>query len=393
MFKLLNYTKYKILNTFNICDKTILIAVSFLIVIGIMAVFSASVPRCIAAQINILHYLFQHIIWVFLGFSGLIFLANVDYKKLKAYTFPLAIIVITLLLVVQFTSLGVTINGAKRWINLGFQFQPSEFAKLAVIMLSARFFTIKKEFQKENLVKYLLSILVIIGLIFKQPNLSMSLILFATAFSMFICGSKNLKWLLWIIIPIILTGLAFSFKIINLSDFIEPYQLERIFTYKNPEADLQGSGYNVFHSLIAISSGGIVGQGYGASKEKMGWLPECHTDFIFSVIGEEAGFFGSLLIIGLFWTFFSRSLYIAYRCEDIYGKLLAFGIGFSITLQAFINISVTCALLPATGVTLPFISYGGTSLMVTLWMIGILLNISVKKLKYNNICKLKQRSY
>lgn len=157
--------------------------------------------------------------------------------------------------------------------------------------------------------------------------------------------------------------------------------MSRITTWINPEADPLGAGYNVIQSLVAFATGGFWGVGYGSSKQKLAWLPEAHTDFIFAIIGEELGFIGCLLVIGLFWTFVHRGLVIASRCPDMYGKLLAVGITFSIGFQAFLNMSVASSFLPATGVPLPFISYGGSSLMVSMWMVGILLNISKKRVK------------
>ena len=381
-------------NTSEMCDKNLLVTITFLLVIGVMAVFSASAPRCISANINILHYVTQHFMWLFLGLVGMVFFINTDYAKLKKFTFPLAITIIVLLLIIKFTPLGVSINGAKRWLNLGVQFQPSELAKISVIMLLASFFTIKESFRKYNIFKYFAPILLMIALIYKQPNLSMTIILLAVVVCMYVCSTKNIKLIVSLVLLAVLGVGLVATNIIDLSKYIEPYQLSRITNWQNPESDIQGGGYNVFHSLIAISSGGIVGEGYGASKEKLGWLPECHTDFIFAVIAEEMGLIGTILIIGLFWTFLQRGLLISHRCSDAYGKLLAAGISLVITIQAYFNISVASAFLPATGITLPFISYGGTSLMVSLWMVGILLNISIKRGNKNNLYKfVKTKQY
>ena len=226
-------------------------------------------------------------------------------------------------LIIKFTPLGVSINGSKRWLNLGVQFQPSELAKISVIMLLASFFTIKESFRKYNIFKYFAPILLMIALIYKQPNLSMTIILFAVVVCMYVCSTKNIKLIVSLVLLAVLGVGLVATNIIDLSKYIEPYQLSRITNWQNPESDIQGGGYNVFHSLIAISSGGIVGEGYGASKEKLGWLPECHTDFIFAVIAEEMGLIGTILIIGLFWTFLQRGLLISHRCSDAYGKLLS----------------------------------------------------------------------
>ena len=157
----------------------------------------------------------------------------------------------------------------------------------------------------------------------------------------------------------------------------------------HPDADPLGAGYNIIQSLVAFASGGLYGVGYGSSKQKLAWLPEAHTDFIYAVIGEEHGFIGCLLIICLFWTILQRGFIIASKCQDMYGKLLALGLTFSICFQGFLNMWVASSFVPATGVPMPFISYGGSSVMVSLWMVGILLNISkdnVKRIRnYTNV--------
>ena len=157
--------------------------------------------------------------------------------------------------------------------------------------------------------------------------------------------------------------------------------MSRITTWLHPENDPQGAGYNILQSLYAICAGGFWGMGFGQSRQKFGWLPEGHTDFIYAIIAEELGFFGCILIIGLFWTLIQRGITIASRCPDRFGKLLAVGLTFSIGIQALLNMSVASSFLPATGVPLPFVSYGGTSVFTSMCMIGILLNISRKRIK------------
>ena len=168
---------------------------------------------------------------------------------------------------------------------------------------------------------------------------------------------------------------------------LKGYQSSRITTWLHPDADPLGAGYNIIQSLVAFASGGLYGVGYGSSKQKLAWLPESHTDFIYAVIGEEHGFIGCLLIVCLFWTILQRGFLIATKCQDIYGKLLALGLTFSICFQGFLNMWVASSFVPATGVPMPFISYGGSSIMVSLWMVGILLNISkdnVKRVRFGN---------
>lgn len=360
-------------------DRPLLIAVIFLVVIGLMAIFSASAPKCIEMGVNPARFLFQQILGVLAGVLGLKFLSNFHYKKLIGVTLPFAWIVVGMLLMVKFA--GVTVNGAQRWINIGpMSLQPSEFAKPAVVMLLAAVFYRNTDLLDNNkIVTAFLPIVIMIGLIFTQPNLSMVLLLLATSVAIYICAGGSVQ--------LILYGMGAMIPLLLLKG-LKGYQSSRIITWLHPEADPLGAGYNIIQSLIAFASGGIYGVGYGCSKQKLAWLPEAHTDFIFAVIGEEHGFIGCLLVICLFWTILQRGFIIAVKCQDMYGKLLALGLTFSICFQGFLNMWVASSFVPATGVPMPFISYGGSSIMVSLWMIGILLNISkdnVKRVRFGNV--------
>ena len=358
-------------------DKALLITVAFLVIIGFMAIFSASAPKCIDEGGNPAQFLIKQVICFVVGFFGMKFFTNYDYKKLADWNLIFAGSILVLLLLVDFTPLGVTVNGAKRWINiLGFQLQPSEFAKPAVVLLLASVF--RKDanlFDQQKWVTAFIPIIIMLGFIFVQPNLSMVILLLSTSVVMFLAAGGSLK-LFFSCLAMMLTTV-----IIAATTIIKPYQMQRIRTWKHPELDPQGAGYNIIQSLIAFASGGFSGVGYGGSIQKLSYLPECHTDFIFAIIAEELGWVGCVLIIGLFWTLIHRGFLIAARCPDMYGKLLAVGITFSIGFQAFLNISVASSFFPTTGVPLPFISYGGSSLIVSLCMVGILLNISKKRIK------------
>lgn len=358
-------------------DKALLITVAFLVIIGFMAIFSASAPKCIEEGGNPAQFLIKQVICFIVGFIGLKFFTNYDYKKLADWNMIFAISIIVLLLLVDFTPLGVTVNGAKRWINiLGFQLQPSEFAKPAVVLLLASVF--RKDanlFDQTKWTTAFIPILVMMGFIFVQPNLSMVILLGMTTIVMYMAAGGSVKLFLSCLTALVTT------VIIAATTIIKPYQMQRIRTWKHPELDPQGAGYNIIQSLIAFASGGFSGVGYGGSIQKLSYLPECHTDFIFAIIAEELGWVGCVLVIGLFWTLIHRGFLIAARCPDMFGKLLAVGITFSIGFQAFLNISVASSFFPTTGVPLPFISYGGSSLIVSLCMIGILLNISKKRIK------------
>lgn len=358
-------------------DRTLVIVVAFLVSLGIMAIFSASAPKCMEMGTNPAGFVFNQLFFLLLGFIGMKFLTNYDYKNLIIWTIPLMLCVLVMLIMVNYTPLGVTVNGAKRWINLGFtQLQPSEFAKPAIAMLLASAFNKNSIIFDKNKMIYFIPIALMIFLVFDQPNLSMVILLSTMSLVMYLSAGGPLK-LIWMG----LGGGLLAAVTAGATHLIKPYQMTRITTWLNPEADPLGAGYNVIQSLVAFATGGFWGVGYGSSKQKLAWLPEAHTDFIFAVIGEELGFIGCLLIIGLFLTFIHRGFLIASRCPDMYGKLLAVGITFSIGFQAFLNMSVASSFLPATGVPLPFISYGGSSLMVSMWMVGILLNISKKRVK------------
>ena len=302
---------------------------------------------------------------------------NYDYKKLSDWNVIIMSAILLAVFLVDFTPLGVVVNGAKRWINIaGFQLQPSEFAKPAVVLLLASAF--RKDanlFDQNKWVWAFFPIIAMAGLIFIQPNLSMVILLGMTTVVMYMAAGGSMKLFLSCV------GTMFVTLVIGLTTIIKPYQLQRIKTWRHPESDPLGAGYNIIQSLIAFASGGFSGVGYGGSIQKLSYLPECHTDFIFAIIAEELGLVGCILVIGLFFTFMQRGFVIAARCPDMYGKLLAVGITFSITFQAFMNMSVASSFLPTTGVPLPFISYGGSSLIVSLIMVGILLNISKKRIK------------
>lgn len=353
-------------------DKTLMIVVVFLVVIGIMAIFSASAPKCVDMGVNPAKFALQQFLGVIAGYLGLRFLSNYDYRKLVNVTNIYTYIVIGLLLLVHFT--GDVVNGAQRWITIGpLNLQPSEFAKPAFVMLLANVF--HKDANIVDPQKWstaFVPILIMTGLIFTQPNLSMVILLGVTSVVLYLCSNGSAKLIGMMASTIIPVMLLYGLK---------GYQSSRITTWLHPESDPLGAGYNIIQSLVAFASGGLYGVGFGASKQKLAWLPEAHTDFIFAVIGEELGFMGCVLLIVLFWTLLQRGFVIASRCPDMYGKLLAVGLTFSICFQAFLNMSVASSFLPATGVPMPFISYGGSSVMVSLWMIGILLNISKKRVK------------
>jgi cell division protein FtsW len=339
-----------------------------LVVVGLMSVFTASAAQADLETGNSVSLLVKQLISALLGGGVLIWMSRFPFERLKHVSRPFAAISIVLLLLTMVA--GTTANGSERWIALpfGFQFQPSDFAKVAAILLMASATSQPRRLINQNSLFNLALVGGMIALIYQQPNLSVSMILGILTFvMMFLAGlSTN------ILIPTLI-GLAF---IVYKKILETPYQKKRIVGWLNPWQLSQDAGYNLIQSYYAIGSGGLYGVGLGNSIQKLYYLPFQHTDFIFSVICEEWGLIGAAIVIGMFGLLAWRGFTISYFCPSRFGKMLAFGLTLAIVLQAAINICVTIGLMPVTGVTLPLISYGGTSMMVTLGMIGILLNIS-----------------
>lgn len=353
-------------------DKTLVWIIGALIIIGIMAIFSAGSPRAVAEGVNPVFFTVRQLAWLVVGIFGAMFFSQFDYRKLRAYTYQLPIVVLVLLLLVQFTPLGLTVNEAKRWLVLGpIQFQPSELAKPAIVLMFASLFSESPVLLDDKKIPAYIIFAVSLLLIYKQPNLSMIILLSFTFATLYYMAGGSLKKLL----------MAGTGAIALVAFTIRDYQKQRFLVWLDPNKDPLDAGYNIIQSLVAFVEGGFFGVGFGNSKQKLSWLPEGHTDFIFAVIAEEFGFLGCFFIIMLFAMFLHRSFIIASRSPDMFGKLLAAGIAFSVGFQAFMNMAVASSFIPATGIPLPFISYGGSSLAVSLCMFGVLLNISKKRVQ------------
>ena len=366
--------KYELNKTdyfFSPPDSKMITIVLCLIIVGLLAIFSAGAPKCAADGLESTFFVQRQFNWFLIGIFFTVGISFFPYRLLDKLAIPFAYVVLLLLVGVEVA--GVTVNGATRWLALGpIQFQPSEAAKLSVIMLLASAFSRSTNiFNLNHSAKYLFPIALMLIFILKQPNLSMVIILCLSSLFMFFAAGGSLK--------VVFSSIALG--VLGVFVAIQSFQKQRILTWLNPEADPYGAGYNIIQAMMAFVSGGVFGVGYGNSSQKLGWLPEGHTDFIFAIFGEEFGFLGCFLVIGLFIAFLQRGLKISSRCEDTFGKLLAAGITVSITVQALINFGVSSSMIPATGVPLPFISYGGTSLFMTMLMVGILLNVSKKKIR------------
>lgn len=353
-------------------DKVIFYSVTLLLLLGILFVYSSSYYISLKYTNNPYYFLIRQSIWAVLSFIVFIFFSNYDYLKLKKHIKPFILITIVLLLSVFIPGVGRVSGGARRWINLGlFSLNPSEIAKLTVIIYLSYILT-KKQSKLVNFTFGLLPPLLLVTAVFfvilMQSNFSTATLLLLVSFVLFFTGGASIKHIFSIFItslPILITF------IIQVS-----YRKIRILSFLNPWEDMNGNGYHIIQSLRSFAEGGFWGVGLGNSVQKMGKLPTPHTDFIFSVIAEEIGFIGAFLIALIYMVIFLRGILIANRCENKFGQLLAFGITSMIALHAFLNMSIAAGIIPPTGIPLPFISYGGSSMIIMAASCGILMNIS-----------------
>lgn len=357
----------------NAVDFTLLMATLLLVFIGIIMVFSSSWPEAMQKHKDSYHFLKKQLFSAGLGFFGLLIFMNIDYKIWKKYA--LLIFLFSLVLgVLIFTPLGMSAKGARRWIDLKFiTFMPSDFIKIGSIIFFASFLSNKKKLIA-TFTQGTLPALIIIGLacgmIYIQKDLSTTVTLAATLMSMFFVAGINLWHLVFMV------GGAGGLGFLALQGEDNAYRMRRVTAFVDPFADKLGDGWQAVQSLYAIGSGGLFGLGLGKSRQKFFYIPESYNDFIFSIIGEELGFFGAFIVVIIFMILIFRGIRIALRIEDTFGCYLATGITGLIAIQTFIHIAVVTSSIPTTGITLPFVSYGGTSLMIYMSAIGILLNIS-----------------
>lgn len=352
-------------------DYPLLFTTIALVVVGLIVIYDASVIAAYRDFGDKFYFFKNQLVWATVGLFSLIFFTFLNYKKiLKLSNFILGASLISLLLVL-IPHIGTEVLGARRWISIvGFTFQPSEFAKLAVVFWGASIIS-KFENYKMRLVDttivYFLPILIVTLLVIIQPDLGTALIFLAiTAVVYFAANAPVLHFL--ITFPLLLAAVATA--IVK-----EPYRMERIKAFLNPSYDPQGASYQINQIVIALASGGLFGVGLGASRSKFEFIPEVHSDAIFAVVAEEVGFFGALMLISLFLILIARALKIAKEAISFEGKITAIGITTLIATQALFNLAAIVALVPLTGIPLPFISYGGSSLFVTMTSIGILQNI------------------
>ncbi len=363
----------------NQFDFVLCITVLVLLAMGIIMILSASAPSALSTTGNSYTYVKKQFAFAIVGIVVMFIISKIDYRFYKKYYWPIYFASWLILLLVLVPGLGVSVKGATRWVNLGFtQFQPSELTKIGLIVFYAGYLSDHKnelaDFWK-GFVKPLCFILPPIGILFGvQNHLSVSLIIGIITVTVMVMAGCRIKHFV-ASGGVGLLGLGAIVGMLQMSGK-GGFRLDRISTFFNPWADAQGTGYQMVQSLYAIGSGGFFGVGLGESKQKYLYIPEPHNDFIFAILAEELGFIGCFFVIALFAVFVWRGILVAMKAPDMFGSLLAIGITTLIGAQAIINIAVVTATIPTTGMALPFFSYGGTALLILLFNVGILLNIS-----------------
>ena len=354
-------------------DYALIIITLALLCVGLVMVYSASLVASYAQHGNQDYFFLRQLMWCGLGVAVMVMIARVPYRAWRKLSALGLVVSVVLLVAVLLPGLGGSALGATRWIRIhGVEIgQPSELCKVTLAVYMADWLSRKGQRVREfgyGLLPFLIVLVIISALVMKQPDMGTALVIIGTAVAIFFVAGANLLQL----VPMGLLGLVGLAGLALMS----PYRSGRITTFLNPWAHPQGSGYHVIQSLIALGAGGVRGLGLGDSRQKFGLLPFPYTDSIFAIIGEELGLIGACVVLLLFLLLAYRGFRAARRAPDTFGSLLAVGISFQMALQAFLNIAVVTSTVPFTGITLPFVSYGGSSMVVSFAAMGILLNIT-----------------
>ena len=352
-------------------DKILYITTIILATFGLIMIYSSSYIWAGYKFNNPFKYVINQGIFLILGIFLMTLVSKIDYKIYKKYSNHLLFITLVLLILVLIPGIGVVRNGSRSWFGIAsFGFQPSEICKLSLVIFTSKYLS-RNDKDKKITKSFVLPILGIImlffGLIMLEPDFGTGMIIVCALIALIFITGANL-------------GIFVKLGIIGLLGIVgliiaAPYRMKRIISFLNPWSDPLGSGFQIIQSLYAIGPGGLLGQGFLKSRQKHFYLPEPQTDFIFSIISEEFGFLGVVIVSLLFITIFYRTIKIAIETEDLFAKYLCFGLSFMLIFQTLLNLCVVVGIVPVTGVTLPFISYGGSSLLTSFIMIGIILNI------------------
>ena len=357
--------------------RSLIISVLVLVGIGILMVYSSTAFMSMRKYGSGFHYLWSHLFTVFIGIGAMVVLSRTDYKRSRPLIYVLLAVSLILLLLVFMPGIGISANGARRWLRLWpTTFQPSELVKVVMVIFLADY--MDKNIHRMKEFKYGILIpmgvmFVFQGIIILQPDFGAVMSLGILTVSLLVLGGANLKHLGAMVL--------FSLPGIYLLVTSSPYRMKRVMCFTDPWKDQFDCGFQLVQSFIAFGNGRFFGVGLGGSKQKLYFLPEGHTDFIFSLIGEELGLLGVLVVAGFFLWFFIRGVRISTKTTDPYSYFLSLGLTMMIVVQAIINFAVSTGLMPTKGLPLPFISYGGSALLVNLAAVGILINISMNNEK------------
>jgi cell division protein FtsW len=355
-------------------DKTLLLSILSLLVVSVVMVYSSSSVVALTTYDDPAFFMKRQILWAIIGLALMAITMRMDHRMLydQRIAIGLAVVALILLSATLVPGIGKMINGSRRWLRFSvFSFQPSEFAKLALVVYLSYFISKKGE-RIRDFVNGLVPAYIVTGIFLivaiRQPDFGAAMTLAGVALVMLFAGGANVLHLggtAAAALPLVYFAVAHS-----------AYRARRIFAFLDPWADPQGAGHQIIQSFLAFGSGGIFGRGLGEGRQKLLFLPERHSDFIYAVIGEELGLIGALIVLMLFLTILWRGVRIAVASGDAFSRLLALGITLLICFQGLINMAVVTGLLPTKGIALPLVSYGGSSLVITMASLGLLLNIS-----------------
>ena len=353
-------------------SKLLILSVILLMILSLFMIYSASYIWAEYKFDNPFKYVINQGIFVLLGIILLFIVSKINYKIYYEKANLILLICLILLILVLIPGLGIVRNGSRSWFGIGsFSIQPSEFSKIGLIIFTSKYLSKSNKFLKDykkGVFPILFILLLIFGLIMLEPDFGTGMIIVVTIIALLFIAGVNMKFFLYFC----LLGIIGIVGLI----IIAPYRMDRITSFLNPWSDPLGTGFQIIQSLYAIGPGGLFGTGYLNSRQKNFYLPEPQTDFIFSIIAEEFGIVGALVVLSLFALLLTCCIKIALKQEDKFAKYLCFGLTFQLIVQVIMNLSVVIGLIPVTGVTLPFLSYGGSSLLTSLIGIGIILNIS-----------------
>lgn len=366
---------FKLTETDQRPDVLLLVSTLLLVTVGTVMIYSSSSILAMERYHDAQYFLKKQIFFVLLGLTAMVFLTKVPYQKLRYAAYPGLAAAAVLLGLILIPHVGVRAGGATRWLNLGIiTFQVTELVKVALVLFLAHFLTRKiaqiKQFSRGIAIPLAVTLFVV-GLVMLQPDFGSAAILMAILLLMLYLAGTRLVYL---------GGMAAAVMPVALYLVIhKSYRMARLMTFLDPWKDPRNSGFQIIQSLLSFGSGGTFGVGLGDGMQKLFYLPEPHTDFILSVIAEESGFIGVAIVILLFGVLIIRGFFIAFKAPDLFGTLLAAGLTMTLALEAFINIAGVMGLIPLKGLALPFLSYGGSALLMSLAAVGILLNISAQE--------------